>query len=237
MHRRHPFDRWSDSCSGLVGALAYLGRRSQGEPAPAAGVEGIQVSHYTPRGLSRGPANSWSSSPARQSPRSFAKQGRVTAAEKANIKPSLVRGRTRSSPRFRASEARYWPITRWPTTASGSYQLEHDVGLRALRCHRGPLHPVSRTGQRHQRADLGVPTVWSSRTSSGSRRKIAIIDSGIDYTQELPAAGTVATPLNTQPRTPPTRCSRNPPSARERRRSRAIDLVGDSYNAAEAVHS
>ena len=204
----------------------YLGRRSQGEAGSAAGVEGIQVSHYTPRGLSRGPANIMVQLAGETVAEVMAKQGRITAAEKADIKAELqcAAGRDQArDPGPRGSGTGRLPggLQRH----QGSYQPEPDgAATGASRCHRRPLHPESRTGQRHQRA---VP-----RRPDGVERPNFIRGLNRRSRSSTPASTTctgtsgLRVPwrprLNTQPRTPPTRCLRTrPSSAPAPRRSRA----------------
>jgi minor extracellular serine protease Vpr len=186
LYRRHRFRPLVGFVfAGLVGALAFTSAGVAKEtPAPAAGVEGILVSHYTPRGLGqREPANIMVQLAGETVAEVMAKQGQVTAAEKADIKGEL--------------SARQDAIKPAIETLGGQVLADYQVAYNGIRVRIAPnlmdrlralpgvigvhLIPIHERDNSISVPYLGVPTTWSAPNFiRGLNRKIAIIDSGID---------------------------------------------------------
>ena len=199
MNRRHPFRPLVGFVlAGLVGALAFTSAGVAKEtPAAIGGTDAIKASYYTPRGLSSGPVNVMVQLPARQSPRSW--------RSKARSRPTKAghQGRSqRPAGRDQAcdQDPRRPSARRLPgglQRNQGSHRCEPDGQAGGASGVIG-VHLIPN----HERDNavsvpyLGVPTTWSAPNFiRGLNKKIAIIDTGVDFTHgNFRAPGTVATP-------------------------------------------
>ena len=238
MHRRHPFRPLVGFVlAGLVGALAFTSAGVAKETPAVAGVEGIQVSHYTPRGVSRGPANIMVQLAGDTVAEVMAEQGRVTAAEKADIKAELGARQDAIKPAIQALGGQV--LADYQVAYNGIKVRINPNSMERLRTLPGVIgvHFIPN----HERDNaisvpyLGTPTVWSSPNFiRGLDKKIAIIDTGIDFMHgNFRAAGTVATPAEFAAANAADTLPANPaffgPAAPKVKGG--IDLVGDNYNA------
>jgi len=239
LHRKRPFRPLVGFVfAGLVGALAFTSAGVAKEP-PAAigGGDTIQASYYTPRGLSSEPVNVMVQLAGETVAEVMAEQGQITVGQKQNIKAAL------SAPQDAIKPA----IQTLGGQVLADYQVAYN-GIKVriasnlmdrLRALPGVIgvHVIPN----HERANaisvlyLGVPTVWNAPNFiRGLNRKIAIIDTGIDYMHgNFRAAGTVATAAEFAAADAADTLPANPsffgPSAPKVKGG--IDLVGDDYNA------
>jgi minor extracellular serine protease Vpr len=239
LHRKRPFRPLVGFVlAGLVGALAFTTAGVAKEP-PAAigGGDTIQASYYTPRGLSSEPVNVMVQLAGETVAEVIAEQGQITVGQKQNIKAAL------SAPQDAIKPA----IQTLGGQVLADYQVAYN-GIKVriasnlmdrLRALPGVIgvHVIPN----HERANaisvpyLGVPTLWNAPNFiRGLNRKIAIIDTGIDYMHgNFRAAGTVATAAEFAAADAADTLPANPsffgPSAPKVKGG--IDLVGDDYNA------
>jgi minor extracellular serine protease Vpr len=239
LHRRHPFRPLVGFVfAGLVGALAFTSAGVAKEP-PAAigGGDTIQASYYTPRGLSSEPVNVMVQLAGETVAEVMAEQGQITVGQKQNIKAAL--------------SARQDAIKPAIQTLGGQVLADYQVAYNGIKVRIAPnlmdrlralpgvigVHVIPN----HERANaisvpyLGVPTVWNAPNFiRGLNRKIAIIDTGIDYMHgNFRTPGTVATPAEFAAADAADTLPANPaffgPGAPKVKGG--IDLVGDDYNA------
>ena len=227
MHRRHRFRPLVGFVfAGLVATLAFTSAGVAKEPAAVSGGDTIQATYCTPQSLSNEPVNVMVQLAGKTVAEVMAEQGKITASTRPTSRRLSAHRRTRSSLRSRA--------------LGGQVLADYQVAYNGIKVRIAPnlmdrlralpgvigVHFIPN----HERANaisvpyLGVPTVWSAPNFiRGLNRKIAIIDTGIDYTHgNYRAPGTVATTAEYERRTPPTRFRRTRrSSAPAPRRSRA----------------
>ncbi|MBA3380580.1 MAG: S8 family serine peptidase [Actinobacteria bacterium] len=239
MHRRHPFRPLVGFVfAGLVGALAFASAGvAKDPPAAVGGGAGIQASYYTPHSLSNEPVNVMVQLAGETVAEVMAKEGKITAGQKQDIKAALSAPQNAIKPAIQ--------------TLGGQVLADYQVAYNGIKVRINPnlidrlrtlpgvigVHLVPN----HERSNaisvpyLGVPTVWSPPNFiRGLNRRIAIIDTGIDYTHgNYRAPGTVATPAEFAAADAADTLPANPalfgPNAPKVKGG--IDLVGDDYNA------
>jgi minor extracellular serine protease Vpr len=240
LHRRHPFRPLVGFVfAGLVGALAFTSAGVAKEtPAAIGGGDAIKASYYTPRGLTeREPTNIMVQLAGETVAEVMAEQGQVTVSQKQEIKAALGARQDAIKPAIQS--------------LGGQVLADYQVAYNGIKVRIAP-NQMNRLRQlpgvigvhfipNHERANavsvpyLGVPTMWSTPNFiRGLNRKIAIIDTGIDYTHgNFRASGTVATPAEFAAADAADTLPANPawfgPGAPKVKGG--IDLAGDDYNA------
>jgi subtilisin family serine protease len=224
--------------AGLVGALAFTSAGVAKEtPAAIGGTDAIKASYYTPRGLSSGPVNVMVQLAGETVAEVMAKQGQITVGQKQDIKAALSAPQDAIKPAIQ--------------TLGGQVLADYQVAYNGIKV-RIAANLMDRLAAlpgvigvhfipNHERDNavsvpyLGVPTTWSAPNFiRGVNKKIAIIDTGIDYTHgNYRAPGTVATPAEFAAANAADTLPANPalfgPGAPKVKGG--IDLVGDAYNA------
>jgi minor extracellular serine protease Vpr len=240
LHRRRLFR----PLVGLVAAaalvaLAVASAGSARELPELAGAGEVQTSYYTPRGLTTEPVTVMVQLSGETVAESQAKQPdkKLSQAEKDKIKAELASKQESIKPAIRSLggtvlndfQAAYNGI-------SVSIALNRVAELRKLSNVIG-VHAI----QPHERSNavsvpyIGAPQAWNGPTGfRGDAIKVAIIDTGIDYTHgNFRAAGTIATPAEFMAANAADTLPANPalfgPAAAKVKGG--IDLVGDAYNA------
>jgi minor extracellular serine protease Vpr len=239
LHRRRPFRPLVGFVfAGLVGALAFTSAGVAKETPTAIGAAGaIQASYYTPSGLSREPVNVMVQLGGKTVAEVMAEQGQVTVAQKQDIKAALSAPQDAIKPAIQ--------------TLGGQVLADYQVAYNGIKVRIAPnlmdrlaalpgvigVHFIPN----HERDNavsvpyLGVPTTWSAPNFiRGLNKKIAIIDTGIDYMHgNFRAPGTVATPAEYAAADAADTLPANPaffgPGAPKVKGG--IDFVGDDYNA------
>ncbi|CAN5157866.1 S8 family serine peptidase [soil metagenome] len=238
MHRRHPFRPLVGFVlAGLVATLAFTSAGVAKEQPAGIGAGGIQATYYTPASLRNEPVNVMVQLAGDTVAEVIADQGKITLGQKQDIKAALSAPQDAIKPAIQG--------------LGGQVLADYQVAYNGIKVRIAPnLMERLRTLPgvigvhfipNHERSNavsvpyLGVPTMWSAPNFiRGLNRKIAIIDTGIDYMHgNFRAPGTVATPAefaaadaaDTQPANP----AYFGPSAPKVKGG--IDLVGDDYNA------
>ena len=238
MHRRHPFRPLVGFVfAGLVATLAFTSAGVAKDAPVSIGSAEIQASYFTPRGLSNEPVTVMVQLAGETVAEVMAKEGKITVGQKQDIKAALSARQDAIKPEIQSIGGQLL----------GDYQVAYNGikirialnlidRLKALPGVTG-VHLV-RPQERSNATSvpyLGVPTVWSAPNFvRGLNRKIAIIDTGIDYMHgNFRAPGTVATPAEFAAADAADTVPANPaffgPSAPKVKGG--IDLVGDDYNA------
>ncbi len=199
MHRRHPFRPLVGFVfAGLVATLAFTSAGVAKEPTAVIGGDTIQASYYTPRSLRNEPVNVMVQLAGDTVAQVIAKQGgKITPGERQQVEAELSAKQDNIKPAIRSLGGQ----------VRADYQAAYN-GIRVrverskfaeLRALPGVIGvhviPVHERDNATSVPYLGVPTVWSAPSYvRGLNRKIAIIDTGIDYMHgNFRAPGTVAT--------------------------------------------
>jgi minor extracellular serine protease Vpr len=240
LHSRRSFRPLVGSVfAGLVASLAVASAGVAKSPEPTSlQVEEIATTYQTPRALSSEPVTLMVQLSGETVAEVAGDQGgRITASQKDDIKQALGARQDAIKPAIESLGGRIL----------GDYQVAYNgIKVRIAQNQMSRLRALPNVVGVHRVAThyrdnslsvpfIGAPTAWSAPLFvRGLNRKIAIIDTGIDYTHgTFRAAGTVATAAEYAAANAADTVPANPalfgPSAAKVKGG--IDLVGDAYDA------